>query len=147
MRQRLAERGRSPGVPAASERDRSGLSVCAGAPTRGSRLWVQWTLSKRGRSTVVSFAGDLDGASGSYLVDTLQAVIEGGTPRLIVDLTAVALGDAGGANAVLVVRHHAAAREVGFDLVCADAVQRQVLEPTDADEPDQAERRGARTSA
>jgi anti-anti-sigma regulatory factor len=125
----------------------SDLAVRAGAPAGGSRLWVQWTLSKRARSTVVSFAGELDLANGDFLVDTLRAVIDGGTPRLIVDLTAVVLRDAAGASAIHDVRRHAAARRVGFDLVCADSVQRQALDPTGADELDEAERRSAPASA
>jgi anti-anti-sigma factor len=103
------------------------VTLVAGAPTAGSRLWVQWTLSNRGRSTVVSFAGEIDAANADHLVDTVGAVLETCRERLIVDLTAVGFVDAVGASALLRARQLASARAVHLDVVCAERVPRRVL--------------------
>jgi anti-anti-sigma factor len=103
------------------------MTIVAAAPTAGARLWVQWTLSNRGRSTVVSFAGEIDAANADHLVDTLGAVLGTCSERLIVDLTAVGFVDAVGACALLRARQQAGARAIRLDVVCADRVPRRVL--------------------
>jgi anti-anti-sigma factor len=108
--------------------------IVAGAPVDGSRLWVQWTLSDRGRPTFVSFAGELDGANGDVLVDTLGAVLEACSDRLIIDLTSVAFADAAGAGALLRARRLAGSRAIRLDIVCADRIPRRVLTLADEDE-------------
>lgn len=109
-------------------------TVAAAAPTAGSRLWVHWTLSNRGRSTIVSFAGEIDAGNADQLVDTVRTVLEACGQRLIVDLTAVEFLDAMGADALLRARQHATACAVRLDVVCSAGVLRRVLTVADDDD-------------
>ena len=101
--------------------------ISAAAPTEGSRLWVQWTLSNRGCPTVVVFAGELDAANADQLVETLTAAFEACTDRLIIDLSAVAFADAAGATALLRARRLAQARSLRLDVVTPASAPRRVL--------------------
>lgn len=109
-------------------------TVAAAAPAAGSRLWVHWTLSNRGRSTIVSFAGEIDAVNADQLVATVCTVLEACSQRLIVDLSAVDFLDATGAVALLQARRHATARAVRLDVVCSARVPRRVLTVAEDDE-------------
>lgn len=101
--------------------------VCAGAPTSGSRLWIQWTLARRGRPTIVSFAGEVGAANSDSIVDTLQAVLESGAPGLILDLTGVRFLDGHGDPVMLAARRQAEALSIRLDLVCGADMRAVVL--------------------
>ena len=92
--------------------------LLAAAPKATSTLWIQWTLSKRGRPTIVSFCGHLGAGNAEVLVDRLRTALEDRPGRLIFDLTGVTLLDAEAQGAVARAREHAAASNVRLDLVC-----------------------------
>lgn len=94
------------------------LSVCAGAPEVGSKLWIQWTLANRGCARIVSFSGVIDVANADYLVQTLRHVMDAGTKQLIFDLSGVDVIDPAAEQAVRRARQHAARHAVRLDVVC-----------------------------
>ena len=103
-------------------------AVCAAAPTGGSRFWIQWTLSNRGRLTIVSFAGEIDRTNADRLVETLLTVLRAGTTRLVLDLSGVSFLDVAGGRALLTARQHAVDQHVRLDVVCTAQAPRMVLE-------------------
>jgi anti-sigma B factor antagonist len=103
-------------------------AVQACAPTAGSRLWIQWTLSNQGRLTIVSFAGEIDLTNADQLVGTLLTVLEAGTAQVVLDLSGVTFLDLAGGRALVAAQQHAASRQVRLDVVCASDPARAVLE-------------------
>jgi len=100
----------------------SGPTICAAAPTDGSSLWIQWTLSKRCQPSIVSFAGEVGFANADYIGSTLRTVLAANPHRLIFDLTGVRFLDAAGWRALRAARGQAARRSVRLDVVCAGPV-------------------------
>ncbi len=109
-------------------------AVCAAAPTAGSRLWIQWTLSNHGQLTIVSFAGEIDRTNADRLVETLLTVLRAGSTRLVLDVSGVSFVDVAGGRALLTARQHAADQEVRLDIVCTAQAPRLVLELHGADD-------------
>lgn len=109
-------------------------SVWASSPTGGARLWILWTLSNRGRPTVVAFAGEVDACNSDHLLDTVGRVLDTCQERLIIDLTAVTFADASGACALLRARQQANARSIRLDIVCSDRIPRRLLTVAGDDE-------------
>lgn len=96
----------------------SAPSLLAAAPKTASTLWIQWTLSKRGRPTIVSFCGHLGAGNADVLVDRLRTALEDRPGRLIFDLTGVTLLDADAQGAIVRACQHAAKSNVRLDLAC-----------------------------
>ena len=93
-------------------------SLLAAAPRAASTLWIQWTLCKRGRPTIVSFCGDLGASNVEVLLDRLRTALEDSPARLVFDLTGVTLLDADGQRAIVRTCQHALESNVRLDLAC-----------------------------
>lgn len=96
--------------------------LLAAVPRSTSSLWIQWTLSRRGRPTVVSFCGDLGAGNADDLVERLQTVIEECPGWLVFDLAGVTLLDAAGQEGVVRACRSAAEHHVRLDVVCPPAL-------------------------
>lgn len=93
-------------------------SVMAAASRSTSSLWIQWTLSHRGRPTILSFCGNLGAGNADDLIERLRAVIEECPGQLVFDLTEVALLDPDGQEAIVRACRHAAEHDIRLDVVC-----------------------------
>ena len=100
----------------------SAPSLLSAVPRSTSSLWIQWTLSRRGRPTIISFCGDLGAGNADDLVERLQTVIDECPGRLVFDLAGVTLLDRDGQEGVGRACRHAAELDVRLDVVCPPAL-------------------------
>lgn len=91
---------------------------------------AQWV---KGRSSVVSIAGDLDATTAAQLSHVLRAALRRSTHGLVCDLTRVDFLDASGLTSLLLARRAALAHHTWFDLVCPRPAPRNVIRLTGLD--------------
>jgi len=96
-------------------------------PTLGLAVW------HKGRSVVVSVAGDVDIATTAQLSEALCAALSSGVMWLVCDLTGVAFLDASGLRALLIARRRAIVSCARLDLVCTQSQPRKVIRLTGLD--------------
>ncbi|HEX5201097.1 MAG TPA: STAS domain-containing protein [Actinoplanes sp.] len=83
---------------------------------------------------VVEVAGDLDMATSPRLLERVQAVLDAGTPNVVVDLTAVGFMDSSGLGALVVMFKAAAERGGRLCVAAAQRPVRSVLAITSVDQ-------------
>lgn len=96
-------------------------------PRLSAAEWV------KGRSTVVSVAGDLDATTAPQLSHVLRAALRRSAHGLVCDLTRVDFLDASGLTSLLLARRAALAHHTWFDLVCPRSEPRNVIRLTGLD--------------
>jgi len=91
------------------------------------------TVWNKGRSVVVSVAGDVDVATTAELSEALCAVLRSGVRCLVCDLTGVGFLDASGLRALLIARRRALACDAWLDLACTQSQPRKIIQLTGLD--------------
>jgi anti-sigma B factor antagonist len=98
-----------------------------GGPGLGLTVW------NKGRSVVVSVAGDVDIATTAQLSDALCAVLSSGVRWLVCDLMGVGFLDASGLRALLIARRRAIACDAWLALACTQSQPRKIIQLTGLD--------------